>query len=68
MLVVVLLVVVAVVALLAGVHWYVWRRMVRDTTTRGGVARRVGTAAMWVLPLLSPRGSTVVHDDPSSDS
>ncbi|WP_328670289.1 metallophosphoesterase [Streptomyces sp. NBC_00322] len=53
MLVVVLLVVVAVVALLAGVHWYVWRRLVRDTTARGGVARRVGTAAMWVLPLLS---------------
>lgn len=53
MLVVVLLVVVAVLALLAGVHWYVWRRLVRDTTAPGGVARRVGTAAMWLLPLLS---------------
>lgn len=53
MLVVVLLVVVVVVALLAGVHWYVWRRLVRDTTERGGVARRVGTAAVWVLPVLS---------------
>ncbi|WP_405806606.1 metallophosphoesterase [Streptomyces sp. NBC_00210] len=53
MLVVVLLVVVAVVALLAGVHWYVWRRLVRDTTAPGGVARRVGTTAVWVLPLLS---------------
>ncbi|WP_406303365.1 metallophosphoesterase [Streptomyces sp. NBC_00885] len=53
MLVVVLLVVIGVVALLAGVHWYVWRRLVRDTTAPGGVARRVGTAAMWALPLLS---------------
>ncbi|MET7712543.1 metallophosphoesterase [Streptomyces sp. NPDC005407] len=53
MLVVVLLVVVVVVALLGGVHWYVWRRLVRDTTARGGVARRVGTAAAWVLPLLT---------------
>ncbi|MFI2352885.1 metallophosphoesterase [Streptomyces sp. NPDC019443] len=53
MLVVVLLVVVVVVALLGGVHWYVWRRLVRDTTARGGVARRVGTAAAWVLPVLT---------------
>ncbi|WP_373430225.1 metallophosphoesterase [Streptomyces sp. V1I1] len=50
---VVLLVVIVVVALLGGVHWYVWRRLVRDTTARGGVARRVGTAAAWVLPLLT---------------
>ncbi|WSB00757.1 metallophosphoesterase [Streptomyces sp. NBC_01794] len=53
MVVVVLLVVVAVVAVLAGVHWYVWRRLVRDTTARGGAARRTGTVATWVLPLLS---------------
>ncbi|MFC4606612.1 metallophosphoesterase [Streptomyces maoxianensis] len=53
MLVVVLLVVVLVVALLGGVHWYVWRRLVRDTTARGTVARRVGTAAAWVLPVLT---------------
>lgn len=53
MLVVVLLVVVVIVAVLAGVHWYVWRRLVRDTTARGGAARRAGTVAAWVLPLLS---------------
>ncbi|MFF3243423.1 metallophosphoesterase [Streptomyces sp. NPDC002870] len=53
MLVVVLLVVVVVVALLGGVHWYVWRRLVRDTTAPGGVARRVGTAAAWGLPVLT---------------
>ncbi|NUK70584.1 metallophosphoesterase [Streptomyces lunaelactis] len=50
---VVLLVVVVIVALLAGVHWYVWRRLVRDTTAPGGAARPAGTTAVWVLPLLS---------------
>ncbi|MFJ8072669.1 metallophosphoesterase [Streptomyces sp. NPDC096176] len=50
---VVVLVILLVVALLAGVHWYVWRRLVRDTTARGGTARRLGTAAIWLLPLLS---------------
>ncbi|MFF3288122.1 metallophosphoesterase [Streptomyces sp. NPDC003023] len=50
---VVVLVIILVVALLAGVHWYVWRRLVRDTTAPGGTGRRVGTAAIWVLPVLS---------------
>ncbi|MGW7285398.1 metallophosphoesterase [Streptomyces sp. NPDC054847] len=50
---VVVLVIILVVSLLAGVHWYVWRRLVRDTTAPGGLARRLGTAAIWVLPLLS---------------
>ncbi|MER6994506.1 metallophosphoesterase [Streptomyces sp. NPDC000410] len=49
----VLPVIIVVVALLAGVHWYVWRRLVRDTTAPGGLARRVGTVAAVVLPLLS---------------
>ncbi|WP_211835953.1 metallophosphoesterase [Streptomyces rhizosphaericus] len=42
-----------VVGLLTGVHWYVWRRLVRDTTARGGWARRTGTAAAFALPLIS---------------
>jgi predicted MPP superfamily phosphohydrolase len=50
---VVVLVIILVVSLLAGVHWYVWRRLVRDTTAPGGLARRLGTAAIWVLPVLS---------------
>ncbi|PRH78642.1 hypothetical protein C6N75_13910, partial [Streptomyces solincola] len=50
---VVVLVLVVVLALLAGVHYYVWRRLVRDVTVRGGAARRTGTAAIVVLPLLS---------------
>ncbi|MEU0137905.1 metallophosphoesterase [Streptomyces sp. NPDC006296] len=43
----------AVLALLAGVHRYVWRRLVGDTTRKGGAARRAGTVAAFVLPLLS---------------
>ncbi|MGY0060891.1 metallophosphoesterase [Streptomyces sp. LZ34] len=43
----------AVVGLLSGVHWYLWRRLVRDTTARGGRARRAGTVAAVVLPLIS---------------
>ncbi|MEE1817316.1 metallophosphoesterase [Streptomyces sp. SP18ES09] len=51
--VVFLLVLVVVLALLGAVHWYVWRRLVRDVTAPGGVARRLGTAVVVVLPLLS---------------
>ncbi|MDW6062034.1 metallophosphoesterase [Streptomyces sp. FXJ1.4098] len=47
------LVALAIVGLLAGVHWYLWRRLVRDTTARGGRARRAGTVAAVVLPLIS---------------
>ncbi|MFK4691750.1 metallophosphoesterase [Streptomyces pristinaespiralis] len=50
---VVVLVIILVVSLLAVVHWYVWRRLIRDTTAPGGLARRLGTVALWVLPLLS---------------
>ncbi|TLQ44159.1 metallophosphoesterase [Streptomyces marianii] len=50
---VVLLVIAAVVTLLVTVHWYVWRRLVRDTTAGPGAARRAGTAAVIVLPLLT---------------
>ncbi|AWL40211.1 metallophosphoesterase [Streptomyces sp. SM18] len=53
MVVVFVLVAVAVFALLAGVHRYVWRRLVGDTTAQGSLARRAGTVAVWVLPLLS---------------
>lgn len=47
------LMIILVLAVLAGVHWYVWRRLVRDTTAPGGRARRIGTVAVWVLPALS---------------
>ncbi|MEU7295943.1 metallophosphoesterase [Streptomyces exfoliatus] len=51
--VVFLLVLIVVLALLGAVHWYVWRRLVRDVTTRGSLPRRLGTVAVVVLPLLS---------------
>ncbi|MFB9467076.1 metallophosphoesterase, partial [Streptomyces cinereospinus] len=44
---------VVVVALLVAVHWYVWRRLVRDVTVRWGVARWAGTVAVIVLPVLA---------------
>ncbi|MEU3598293.1 metallophosphoesterase [Streptomyces sp. NPDC006798] len=52
MIVVVLLAVVAVIALLAAAHWYVWRRLVRDLTT-SRKARRIGAVVLTVLPLIS---------------
>ncbi|MET9430915.1 MULTISPECIES: metallophosphoesterase [unclassified Streptomyces] len=45
--------IVVVLGLLGGVHWYVWRRLVRDVTLPGSLARRAGTVAAVVLPLLS---------------
>ncbi|WP_175411701.1 metallophosphoesterase [Streptomyces sp. TRM64462] len=48
-----LLVIAVVLALLGVVHWYVWRRLVRDVTRPGSLARRAGTVAAVVLPLLS---------------
>ncbi|WP_062010565.1 metallophosphoesterase [Streptomyces hygroscopicus] len=53
MVVLYVLIALAVVGLLTGVHWYVWRRLVHDTTARGGRARRAGTAAAFALPLIS---------------
>ncbi|MFJ2784866.1 MULTISPECIES: metallophosphoesterase [unclassified Streptomyces] len=50
--VVFLLVLIVVVALLVAVHRYVWQRLVRDVTKPGGLPRRLGTAAVVVLPLL----------------
>ncbi|WP_063734911.1 metallophosphoesterase [Streptomyces sp. RTd22] len=53
MVVLFVLIALAVVGLLVGVHWYVWRRLIRDTTAPGGRARRTGTAAAFALPLIT---------------
>ncbi|MFB7210201.1 metallophosphoesterase [Streptomyces sp. NPDC056255] len=45
--------VIVVLALLAGVHRYLWCRFVGDTTAEGSALRRAGTVAAYVLPLLS---------------
>ncbi|WP_067840743.1 metallophosphoesterase [Nocardia lijiangensis] len=52
MIVVAVLVGVGVLAVFAGLHWYLWRRMVRDTTAPRTVARRIGTAVLAAGPLL----------------
>ncbi|GGT16996.1 metallophosphoesterase [Streptomyces atratus] len=44
---------VVVLALLVGVHRYLWRRFVGDTTAEGSALRRTGTVAAFLLPLLT---------------
>jgi hypothetical protein len=48
---VVVLIALAVIGVLTGMHGYLWRRLVRDTTRAGGRTRRVGTIAVVLLPL-----------------
>ncbi|GAA4210908.1 metallophosphoesterase [Actinocatenispora rupis] len=45
---------VVAVALVATVHWYLWRRLVADVSRPGGWYRRVGTVLAVVLGLLVP--------------
>ncbi|PBC76137.1 hypothetical protein BX265_0839 [Streptomyces sp. TLI_235] len=47
------LVLLVAVALLTLVHWYVWRRTVRDVSAPGSAWRRIGTGLLVLLPLLS---------------
>ncbi|MFJ6786489.1 metallophosphoesterase [Streptomyces angustmyceticus] len=47
------LIVIPVLGLFVGVHRYLWCRLVRDTTTPGSRPRRAGTAAAFVLPVLT---------------
>ncbi|SCE47613.1 hypothetical protein GA0115252_15241, partial [Streptomyces sp. DfronAA-171] len=41
-----------VLALLGLAHWYLWRRLVRDTTRGPGPARTLGTAFFVAAPVL----------------
>ncbi|MFD8369426.1 metallophosphoesterase [Streptomyces sp. NPDC059688] len=52
MVIVFALVALAVLAVVAVLHWYVWRRLVRDTTRGPGPARRAGTAVFVAGPVL----------------
>ncbi|GAA3207778.1 metallophosphoesterase [Actinocorallia longicatena] len=45
-----------ILVLVVGLHWYLWARLVRDTTAAGGWARRAGTAAVVLMPLLTVAG------------
>ncbi len=53
MIVLVVLGALLVLALLTLVHWYLWRRLVRDVSAPGGRWRRTGTVLAVALPLLS---------------
>ncbi|GGJ87750.1 hypothetical protein GCM10010123_16660 [Pilimelia anulata] len=43
-----------ILAVVGGIHGYLWRRLVADTTARGGWPRRAGTALVVALALLVP--------------
>ncbi|MFF7455534.1 metallophosphoesterase [Kitasatospora sp. NPDC008115] len=53
MIVLVVLGALLVLALLTLVHWYLWRRLVRDVSAPGGLWRRAGTVLAVVLPVFS---------------
>ncbi len=52
MLIVFILAALVVAAAFGFLHWYAWRRLVRDTTRGPGLARRVGTAVFIAGPVL----------------
>ncbi|MGI5195332.1 metallophosphoesterase [Streptomyces sp. CA-288835] len=52
MVIVFVLIILMVLALFGVVHWYMWRRLVRDTTAGPGLARRAGAAVFISGPLL----------------
>ncbi|MFF3851288.1 metallophosphoesterase [Streptomyces sp. NPDC002328] len=43
----------AVLAAFGALHWYAWRRLVRDTTHKGSVLRRAGSVVFVAGPVLS---------------
>ncbi|WP_229068966.1 metallophosphoesterase [Actinoplanes sp. DH11] len=53
MILVFVLVLAVVLAILGTAHWYVWRRLVRDTTAPGSPWRRAGTVVFVAGPVLA---------------
>ncbi|KUL52601.1 metallophosphoesterase [Streptomyces sp. NRRL S-1521] len=53
MVVIAVLVGLLVLAAFAALHWFAWRRLVRDTTAGPGPARRAGTVLFAVAPVLT---------------
>ncbi|MGK8524361.1 metallophosphoesterase [Nocardia asteroides] len=52
--------VVLIAVLVVALHWYVWRRLIWDTTVAGSPARRAGTAIVVAGPVLLV-GATVAE-------
>jgi uncharacterized protein len=46
-----LLIGVSILCVLVAVHWYLWRRLVKDVSRKGGRWRRTGTVLVWLCPL-----------------
>ncbi len=42
---------VSILCVLVAVHWYLFRRLVKDVSRKGGWWRRTGTALVWLFPL-----------------
>ncbi|GLY07942.1 metallophosphoesterase [Actinoplanes sp. NBRC 101535] len=51
--IIVLLLALVALAVLGSGHWYLWRRLIRDTTPAGSGLRRAGTALFAAGPLLA---------------
>ncbi len=51
-----------VLAAFGALHWYAWRRLVRDTMPRGSLQRRAGSVVFVAGPLLT--GGTLVAERP----
>ncbi|WP_338896445.1 metallophosphoesterase [Streptomyces sp. TG1A-60] len=56
MIIVFVLIALLVLSAFGVLHWYAWRRLVRDTTRGPGLARRVGTAVFVAGPVLMVAG------------
>ncbi|UUU37008.1 metallophosphoesterase [Streptomyces sp. CA-210063] len=56
MIIVFVLAVLLVLGAFGALHWYAWRRLVRDTTRGPGLVRRVGTAVFIAGPVLMVAG------------
>ncbi|THA24871.1 metallophosphoesterase [Streptomyces sp. RKND-216] len=54
-----LLIGVSVLTVLVAVHWYLWRRLVKDVSRKGGPWRRTGTVLVWLLPATTVATLTV---------
>ncbi|MFE7762689.1 metallophosphoesterase [Streptomyces sp. NPDC057438] len=61
MIIVFVLVALLVLSAFGALHWYAWRRLVRDTTRGPGLARRVGTVVFVVGPVLMFAGFAAEH-------
>ncbi|MFS8096192.1 metallophosphoesterase [Lentzea alba] len=60
MIIVQILVLVVLVGVFGALHWYLWRRLVRDTTAEGSAWRRAGTVVVVAGAVL---GLAAVRDD-----